>query len=142
MEFAMDRPFRFALTLVLAGGLAAPALAQHDHGDGRHDQQRHPRGHHGQLRHRMQDDCPRGLAWRGGECRRPHREAHQARHHRPGIGERLSPTDYRRIADPGRYALESRDDWNYYRDDNQIYRVDRKTRKVLAVLELIQAFSN
>jgi hypothetical protein len=54
----------------------------------------------------------------------------------------LNLADYLLIQDPWRYGLDYRDGWNYYRDPYGIYRVDPTTRKILAVFELIEAFSD
>ncbi|MDQ7774903.1 MAG: hypothetical protein Q4615_02805 [Paracoccus aminovorans] len=140
----MNRPFRFALLLALAGGLASPALAEHDHDRGRHDRHRHHDDNRDHRKHRPQArrDCPPGLVWYQGECLRKERFQRQARRYDPRVGDRFRPDAYRRIGDPGLYALQQNADWNYYRDDDQIYRVDRHTQKVLAVLQLLQALSN
>lgn len=141
----MTRPLRFALIIALAGGLAAPALADpgrdHHH---RHDDHRHK--HKPKHRHKHHEEqswryCPPGLVQRGRECLSP---GHVRRDRRayPGVGDILRPADYRRIGDPGRYDLPPGGDWNYYRDDNRIYQVDKSTQKIMAVLSLIQAFSN
>ena len=183
----MNRPFRFALLLALAGSLATPALAERDHDRGRNDKHQEYRKHrhakhdkhekhrkHARHDERRRDDrreswredqqsdwqgdwrddrqggwrdgwrdCPPGLVEIGRDCvpRGQLRKRERERHYYPRVGEVL-PRDYRYVSDPWRYQLEQRDDWDYYRDDNQIYRVDSGTRKVLAVLELIQAFAN
>lgn len=59
-----------------------------------------------------------------------------------GVGQILPRDRYIRISDPYRYDLEPRPGWDYYRGDDAIYRVDSSTRKILAVLNLISAFSN
>lgn len=138
----MNRPLRLALLLALAGSLATPALAEHDRERHRHHHKHdHDRDRHDWQRRQAQRGCPAGLVWYQGECLRKDRVRRLVRH-RPGIGERFNPGQYQRIADPRLYALQQGQNWNYYRDDNQIYRVDSKTQKVLAVLQLIQAFSN
>lgn len=80
--------------------------------------------------------CPPGLARKHNGCQPP---GHARKHYRRG---EYLPRDYHRISDYDRYRLERRDSWDYYRDDDRIYRVDRDTRKVLAVIDLINAFSN
>lgn len=80
------------------------------------------------------EDCPRGTVLRGGYCERPYRYGHR-------VGDILPRNDYAYIDDPYRYDLEQRRGWSYYRDDNSIYRVDSSTRKVLAVLNLLQALN-
>lgn len=57
------------------------------------------------------------------------------------IGEILRVRDYIRVVDYDRYDVQRRSGWDYYRDENKLYRVDSGTRKVLAVLNLIDAFS-
>ena len=138
----MNRPLRLAVLLALAGSLATPALAEHDRDRRHHHQKHHERkDQRDGKRHQAQRGCPNGLVWYQGECLRKERLQRQTRH-RPGIGDPFNPGQYQRITDPGRYALQQGQGYNYYRDDNQIYQVDRKTQKVLAVLQLIQAFSN
>lgn len=80
------------------------------------------------------EDCPRGMVLRNGYCEAPRRYGHR-------VGDILPRRDYAYIDDPYRYDLEQRPGWSYYRDDNSVYRVDSGTRKVLAVLNLIQALS-
>lgn len=151
----MKRPFRFALLLALATGIATPALAERDHDRDRHHRHEESRKHrgdrhghrqdeqrHGKPRREVWRDCPPGLVQIGRDCVPRGQLRKHARRHHPRVGDVLRPSGYRRIADPGLYALEPREDWSYYRDDDQIYRVDRGTRRVLAVLELIQAFAN
>lgn len=81
--------------------------------------------------------CPPGLAKKSPACVPPG----QAKK-RWNRGDHLRIEDYRRIADPRRYDLQARPDWDYYRDGNRVYRVDRDTRRILAILNLIDAFSN
>ncbi|WP_311759232.1 excinuclease ABC subunit A [Paracoccus broussonetiae] len=99
--------------------------------------------------------CPPGLAKKGNGCYPPGHARRHDRHHRDHrdhrdyrdyralrVGDRYAPADYRRVlADPNRYELERRSNWNYYQDDNQIYRVDNHTNKVLGVISLMQALS-
>ncbi|WP_353429421.1 hypothetical protein [Paracoccus denitrificans] len=97
--------------------------------------------------------CPPGLAKKNPPCVPPgqarkyddRRDYDRRRHHdRYGvrIGDILRIDDYRVIRDPRRMNLETRDDWRYYRDGHRAYRVDRETRKILSVIELIDAFTN
>ena len=58
------------------------------------------------------------------------------------VGDRLRVGDYALVRDYSRYDIERRDDWRYYRDGHRAYRVDRETRKILSVIELIDAFTN
>lgn len=129
---------------------AVPASADPGRGKG------HDRDHFrtSQARH-----CPPGLAKKNPPCVPPgqakksdyrrdydrHRDHERRRDHdRYGvrIGDILRIDDYRIIRDPGRLKLETRDDWRYYRDDQRAYRVDRETRKILSVIDLIDAFTN
>lgn len=143
----MNRPLSLLL-LALACGLATPALADRDWDRGRDHRPDHGPDH--RWHQRPHDDrrepprprmarpgCPPGLVWYGGECLRRDRFTHA----RPRIGQVLRPVDYRRIGDPRLYALEPDPRWSYYRDDRQIYRVDRHSQKVLAILQLVQALS-
>ena len=80
--------------------------------------------------------CPPGLAKKHNGCQPP---GHARKHYRRGD---VLYGDYYRVRDYDRYRLERRDNWDYYRDDDRIYRVDSNTRKILAVINLIDAFSN
>lgn len=129
-----------ATTLLLAVA-ATPVMADNGRGN---------KNHHGERGHASH--CPPGLAKKSPACVPPG----QARHHRNrdndrdrdhvrygnGIGEVLRVGDYTIIRDTDRYGFEDRDNWRYYRDGDRAYRVDTNTNKVLAVLNLIQAFSN
>ncbi|MFC3568106.1 hypothetical protein [Paracoccus sp. TOH] len=143
----MKRPFRLALILALAGSLATPALADRDRGRDRHDRQErhHHQRHDDDRRHHHRQEvrwhCPPGLMKKDRACVPPGQARKHSRHN-PRVGEYLRAGDYRFIGDPRRYALEQRRGWDYYRDDDRIYRVDSSTRRILAVLELINAFSN
>lgn len=97
------------------------------------------RGHGkgGPIRHVA--DCPPGLAKRNPPCIPP---GQIGKRYGTRIGDTLRIGDYVLIRDLDRYGLEQRRGWNYYRDNGRIYRVDSGTRKVLAVLNLIDAFSN
>ncbi|MEF9600898.1 hypothetical protein O4J55_00715 [Paracoccus sp. PXZ] len=97
--------------------------------------------------------CPPGLAKKNPPCVPPgqarkyddRRDYDRRRHHdRYGvrIGDILRIDDYRVIRDPRRMNLETRDDWRYYRDGHRAYRVDRESRKILSVIELIDAITN
>ena len=118
-----------AATILIATA-AAPALGDPGRGKGHHDD----RGHAGH--------CPPGLAKKHPACVPPGHARHDARRHGPRAGEVLRIGDYVVIRDPGRYDLERRDGWQYYRDDSNIYRVDRDTQRILAVLNLVRAFTN
>ena len=137
----MRRAFRAAMIAALAGCLAMPALADGGRGQGRDRGDRH------EYRDKSyRKGCPPGLARKHNGCQPPG-HARKAgrddrRDYRPRRGEVLRLGDYVLIRDPGRFNLRRDSRWDYYRDDNRIYRVDSGTRKVLAVLELIDAFSN
>ncbi len=53
-----------------------------------------------------------------------------------GVGDRLKVGDYTRIPNPGRYHLQARDGWRYYRDEHRIYRVDAESQRVLGIYGL------
>ncbi len=83
--------------------------------------------------------CPPGLAKKSPPCVPPGQAKKHYRHH---VGEVLRVDDYVLLRDPRRYGLDESPRWNYYRGDRDIYRVDRQTRRILAVLELADAFLN
>ncbi|CAM3405499.1 hypothetical protein PANO111632_17870 [Paracoccus nototheniae] len=137
-------------SLGLALAIATPVLADPGRGNGNG----HGNGHGKNARHEQRDDrrhartddryrdCPPGLARKNPPCVPPG----QARGHGDGyghrIGDRLRAGDYILVRDTQRHNLPTRPDWRYYRDDNQIYRVDSNTQRILAVINLINAFSN
>lgn len=136
-----------AAGLVLATLGAAPAMADpgngkgHGNGNGKkHARYGHDQGKHGDYHGRSNyvADCPPGLAKKNPPCIPPG----QARKYGNRVGDTLRVGDYIVIRDPHRYDLEQRRGWDYYRDDDRIYRVDSGTRKVLAVMNLIDAFTN
>ena len=87
--------------------------------------------------------CPPGLAKKDPACVPPGQARNDDdRRYGNRVGDVLRIGDYRVIRDVDRYDLDRRDGWDYYRDDDRVYRVDRDTRKVLAVLNLIDAFAN
>lgn len=96
------------------------------------DHLRLPEPHRVYPRRYYVEDCPRGMILRGAHCEYPRRHGHR-------VGDILPRNDYAYVDDPYRYDLKQRQGWRYYRDDNTIYRVDSHTRKVLAVLSLLQA---
>lgn len=114
---------------------AAPALA--DPGKGRH----HKHGGHGHSAH-----CPPGLAKKMPACVPPGQVGRHQRdhviHYGNGVGDVLRVGNYTIIRDLDRYGLQNRDNWRYYRDGDHAYRVDSQTNKVLAVLNLMNAFAN
>ncbi|WP_410218771.1 hypothetical protein [Paracoccus sp. (in: a-proteobacteria)] len=114
--------------VVLATMMATTAIA--DSGRGRqHDDRGHGRAEH----------CPPGLAKKSPRCAPP---GQAKKDHHLRVGDRLNAGRYTGITDPGRYGLDGRAGWDYYRDGDQAYRVDRQTQRVLAVINLINAFSN
>ena len=152
----MKRSLRAALILAHAASVATPALADRDRGDHKkHFRTEHSKEHrrrdrdhdrdHDRDRREYRDDhdrrgdyrgCPPGLAKKHNGCQPP---GQARKHYRRGDTLR---GDYYRIRDYDRYDLERRRGWDYYRDDDRIYRVDSNTRKILAVINLIDAFSN
>lgn len=111
----MTRKFRLAATVTILSILsAAPALA----------------------------GCPPGLAKKNPPCVPPGQVHKAEKHYGNRVGDILRIGDYVLIRDPRRYNLAPQQDWRYYRDDNRIYRIDSNTRKVLAVLNLIDALAN
>jgi Ni/Co efflux regulator RcnB len=134
--------------LVIAVIAAGPVAADPDHG------KRHGRGKGPEARHhhpherapwerrrpepRYVLNCPPGLARRSPACIPP---GQVRRHYGTRVGDTLRMGGYLPIQDHDRYGLQPRRDWDYYRDDNNIYRVDSGTQKILAVLNLINAFS-
>ncbi|MCF3974714.1 hypothetical protein [Paracoccus salsus] len=137
-----------ALAAVAAILAASPALA--DPGKGR-GQAGHSRlqvedpGHNGRgkqpSRASVVANCPPGLAKKNPPCVPPGQARKQA-YYGNRVGDILRIGDYAIIRDPRRYDLRNRDGWNYYRDEDRIYRVDSSTQRILAVLNLIDAFSN
>ncbi|SMO78367.1 hypothetical protein [Paracoccus laeviglucosivorans] len=132
--------------LIFATLASGTALADDHRGRDRHDRHEHRHDdhrHHDKLRDDKRHDrrhafCPPGLAKKDRACVPPG----QARRHRhPHVGDVFDRRAYTHLRDPHRYQLEDRRSWDYYRDDNRIYRIDRHTQKVLAVMNLIQAFS-
>lgn len=119
-----------AAAVALACISATPALA--DKGG------RHGNGHGNSH---AAAGCPPGLAKKSPACVPPGQARDHDRYGR-NVGDRLRWEDYPRITDLGRYRLEGRDGWRYYRDGDRVFRVDSDTRRILAVMELIDAFSN
>ena len=131
----MKRSFRAALIFAIATSVAMPALADGDRK--KHHRKEHHREHREDYsRHGEYRGCPPGLAKKRNGCQPP---GHAKKYYRRGD---VLYGDYYRVRDYDRYDLERRDDWDYYRDDDRIYRVDSNTRKILAVINLIDAFSN
>ncbi|RMC36518.1 hypothetical protein [Paracoccus alkanivorans] len=135
-----------AAVVLVAMGIALPASADPGKGKGNGKHARHHQVHkHGGERRvlpRYVANCPPGLAKKNPPCVPPGQVRNADIRYVPSIGDILRVGDYRIIRDPSRYDLEYRRGWDYYRDDNYVYRVDSGTRKVLAVLDLLRAFSN
>lgn len=138
-----------AISMLLAAAVAVagvtPAVADPGKGKGHKHAQKHKHKHKHAHKHRGHarygSHCPPGLAKKYPACVPPGQARKHAIRYGTDIGDILRIANYARIVDYDRYGLERRDNWNYYRNDNRIYRVDSGTRKVLAVLNLIDAFS-
>lgn len=142
MKFA---PLLAAAGLIVASFAASPVMADpgNGKGHGRHagkHEQREGRGPERDIRVRHVSDCPPGLARKNPPCVPPGQAGRG--HDGIRVGDVLRTGDYVVLRDPRRYDLETRRGWDYYRDNNSIYRVDSYTRKILAVINLIDAFSN
>lgn len=109
---------------------ASPVLADKGHHDKNHKRDKH-----------SQHDNGRHLA--RGHDKHHKKDDHHARHqHRYKIGDRLSRDRIASLRNPAAYGLEQRRGWEYYSDGQEAYRVDSGTQRVLAVINLINAFSN
>ncbi|WP_245155712.1 hypothetical protein [Paracoccus ravus] len=118
-------PFATALMLpVLVAGIASA--------DPKWDKKGHHRDH-------VAAGCPPGLAKKSPACIPPGQAKKYAG---PRVGQPLRIGDYVLIRDPRQYDLERRSNWSYYRDADSIYRVDNRSQKLLAVMDLVRAFSN
>lgn len=131
-----------ALAVAALGAAPVTADPGRGHGKGKHparhyDERGHRDGHRVQTRYVA--DCPPGLAKKNPPCIPP---GQVGKRYGTRVGDTLRIGDYLLIRDLDRYGLEQRRGWNYYRDDGRIYRVDSGTRKILAVLNLIDAFAN
>lgn len=130
-----------ALTIAVFSTTPVTADPGRGHGKGRHTHHHkhdeHKGGHRTHARYVA--DCPPGLAKKSPACIPPGKVG---KRYGTRIGDTLRVRDYMLIRDLDRYGLEQRRGWNYYRDDGRIYRVDSGTRKILAVLNLIDAFAN
>ncbi|UFM67384.1 hypothetical protein LOS78_20025 (plasmid) [Paracoccus sp. MA] len=135
-------PILMAALVVAATG-AAPVVADPGRNNGKggfaghHDHRGHKDKPRTQARHVA--DCPPGLAKKNPPCVPP---GQVGKRYGTRVGDTLRIGNYTLIRNLDRYGLEQRRGWNYYRDDDRIYRVDSGTRKILAVLNLIEAFSN
>ena len=119
--------------LTIASVAAVPASAGPGRGKG------HDRGH---FQHSQAGHCPPGLAKKNPPCVPPGQVRQYDDRYGSQVGEVLRIGNYAVIRDPRRLNLESRDDWRYYRDGDRAYRVDRDTRKILSIINLIDAFTN
>lgn len=132
--------------VLVATGTALPAFADpgrgNGNGKGAHNGNHQLRVHRANRDNdrRYVADCPPGLAKKNPPCIPPGQVRN--RDYYPRVGDNFRSDDYIVIRDPRRYDLEDRRGWSYYRDDNHIYRVDNGSRRVLAVLNLIEAFTN
>lgn len=139
----MTSPLKLTTAILVALLAAAPVAADpgHGHGKGRHAERHdgHGPGHPHRVQARHVADCPPGLARKTPRCVPP---GQARKHYGKRIGDTLRIGDYTRIRDLDRYDLRARRGWDYYRDEDRIYRVDGTTRKILAVLDLIEAFSH
>lgn len=144
-----------------------PHKRGHDRDRGHHSQvDRGPKHHPGAARHIQR--CPPGMVKQNRSCVRPdYRQQHKApphahhaphrhqakrpqAHHRPQqhirpqhqgprVGQVLRHGKYSTLRDPHRYGLETRRGWNYYRDGQYIYRVDRNSNRILAVMRVVNS---
>jgi len=87
-------------------------------------------------------NCPPGLARKDPPCIPPGQVNRGNVQYGNRVGDIFRVGDYIIISNPRRYDLEPRQGWDYFRDDNKIYRVDSTTRQILAVINLIDAFTN
>lgn len=129
---------RFSRTLavmaIAAASLAAvPASADPGHGKGK------ARGNH---HNKFSGHCPPGLAKKNPPCVPPGQARKSYDRYGSRIGDILRINDYVVIHDPRRLNLMPRDDWRYYREGNRAYQIDRDTKKILSIINLIDAFTN
>lgn len=133
-----------AVVLTTAG--LAPVAADPGRGQGKHDQGRKHEQRGARVEHRPHvtyvANCPPGLAKKNPPCVPPGQARKAGIDYGQRVGQVLRVGDYVLIRDPRRFDLEQRRGWNYYRDDNSIYRVDSGTQRVLAVLNLVSALTN
>ncbi|MBA4492102.1 hypothetical protein [Paracoccus sp. S1E-3] len=134
--------------IVLASVAATPVLADPGNGKGNGRGNKGGEQRRGDVdRHRnviVVGNCPPGLAKKDPPCVPPG----QARKHDRDydrvyrrVGDVIRVGDYTIIRDIDRYGWDDRDNWDYYRDGDRAYRVDRNTQKILAVINLINAFN-
>lgn len=137
----MTRMIRLTLVAALGASLL-PGIALAD-GNGKWQRDRD----HSESRYAS---CPPGLAKKNNGClphgqarkyryddRRWHDDDHRERHvERWRRGERIRG-DYVLVRDPRRYGLDPRH--TYWRSQGYVYRVDRKTGEVLALIGLARS---
>lgn len=136
MADRMTYRLQLATALTAIALIGSPALAEKKHGHGKKDG--------------WAWQCPPGLAKKDPACVPPgqakkhkhHKEHGRHEGHRHRVGEQLDLSDYVLIRDPGRYGYEVADGWRYYRDPYGIYQVDSKTRKILAIYELVKILTD
>lgn len=137
----MKRMIQLILVAAVAGLLGAmPVDADSARGNGKkgaHEHKHHQRGNPSRGA-----NCPPGLAKKNPPCIPPGQAHKHDIHYGKRVGDIFRVGDYVVISDPRRYNLKQRQGWEYYRDDDRIYRVDSGTRQVLAILNLIDAFTN
>lgn len=135
----MPRPTSAAAVLaaLLVGLASAPAVAQPRHC---------PPG----LAKKNPPCIPPGQAGRWGDRGRDHpvddgydegyRDGYRDAYHL-AAGDRLTRGDYELVRDPGRYGLRpyGREGWRYYLVRDMIVRADPETRRVLAIIGLVDA---
>jgi hypothetical protein len=125
-----------SMTIMAAVAVAAvpvPSLADPGRGPDKH------RGNYGEGYRR---DCPPGLAKKNPPCVPPGQARKSDDRYYPRVGDVLRVGDYVVIRDPRRLDLEPGDGWRYYREGDRAYRVDSETRKILSVIQLMDAFSD
>lgn len=130
---------QISVALVAAIAMAGPALA-----DGKTHGKKHHKERHGVIY--TQSHCPPGLAKKSPACVPPglakdrvHCEV--VRDDRVVIYRQgdVIRRDYILIEDPLRYGLM---DGTYYRAGDYVYRVDRNTHEVLALMGAVNAILN
>lgn len=91
-------------------------------------------------RHGLRHAPPRPQVHRD-QARRSHHDVRRP-YQGPRVGQVVRQGRYPALKDPRHYRLETRRGWNYYRDGNYIYRVDSDTRRILAIMQIVNALSN
>lgn len=136
-------PILMSASLVALALAPGSALAQGRGNGGSHPDWKDSRpGAHIRPALPVARDCPPGLAKKFPPCVPPGQVAKHHDGHGSRVGDVLRVGDYIVIRDPSRYDLAARSSWDYYRDERHIYRVDRDTRKVLAILDLVRTLAD